>query len=170
MKKVFLSFVAASIAVASFAQDDAVLQPKGSWYLGSANATDIFKIFSNDGMNVDPFVGYAIADNIAITLGVNLSSITIDEPSLTQSFSEISVGAAYFFGDNFFGQAGVTMGATDDGNENTTSMTSIGLALGKYIPVRDMWYVSPSLGFNTVTMDGGSGSGAALGITFGARL
>jgi hypothetical protein len=70
----------------------------------------------------------------------------------------------------FYGQAGVSLAPPHDGLDNTTSTTAIGLALGKFIPLREMWYVSPSLGYNTVNMDGGSGSGASLGITFGARL
>ena len=70
----------------------------------------------------------------------------------------------------FYGQAGVSLAPPHDGLNNTTSTTAIGLALGKLIPEREVWYVSPALVYNMVTMDVGSGSGASLGITFGARL
>jgi len=33
------------------------------------------------------------------------------------------------------------------GLDDTTDTTEIGLALGKLIPVKNVWYVNPSLGF-----------------------
>ena len=70
----------------------------------------------------------------------------------------------------FFGQAGFSLAATDDGLNNTMSAAAIGFALGKFTPVREMWHVSPASGYNTVTLHGGSGSGASIGISFGARF
>ena len=70
----------------------------------------------------------------------------------------------------FFGQAGFSRAATDDGLNNTMSAVAIGFALGKFTPVREMWHVSPGSGYNTVTLHGGSCFGASLGITSGARL
>ena len=86
MKKIILScsaFAFAFCAVNVSAQEAAPLQPKGTWYLGSADATSLFQMFSADGVDVDPFVGYAIADDIAITVGqISLStSNTADTPS-----------------------------------------------------------------------------------------
>jgi hypothetical protein len=187
MKKVLLSFFAAAMVCTAFGQD--VNQAKGTWYLGSADATELLGIFS-DGVNVSPFVGYAIADNIAITLGINYGSLTNDGVDggndYTASTSTIDLGAAYFFGDNFYGQVGVSIGSGSVTNLDATtglptdtstesSSTGVGFAVGKFIPVKDMWYISPSIGYQTGTTDNGSGgtgsgAGANIGITFGARF
>ena len=172
MKKVLLSFFAAAIVCTAFGQD--VNQAKGTWYLGSADATELLGIFS-DGVNVSPFVGYAIADNIAITLGINYGSYTTDAvdggaAESTSSSSEINVGAAYFFGDNFYGQVGVLLGASSMTDMDDMSSTGIGVGVGKFIPVKDMWYISPNIGYQTFTNDTGSAAGASIGIAFGARF
>ena len=49
----------------AFAQN----QPQGTWYLGTANATDVVNIFA-DGVNMSPSIGYAVADNFVIGFGL----------------------------------------------------------------------------------------------------
>ena len=171
MKKVLMSFCAAAMVCTAFGQD--VIQAKGTWYLGSADATELLGIFS-EGVNVSPFVGYAIADNIAITVGINYGSLTTDAvgdvPESTMSSTEISLGAAYFFGDNFYGQVGVSLGASSMTGTDDMSSTGIGVGVGKFIPVKDMWYLSPNIGYQTFTNDTGSAAGASIGISLGARF
>lgn len=164
-----------SIAYSATAQDAS--QPAGTWYLGASDATDLFRMFSSEGMEMSPFVGYAIADNIAITLGLDYYTETADGGSggedVTNSYQDISVGAAYFFGDNFYAQAGVSLGAVTMQSNDDTSSTSIQIGLGKFIPVKDLWYVSPQLTYSTYSGDEGNGmtsSGASIGISFGARF
>ena len=52
----------------AFAQN----QPQGTWYLGTANATDVVNIFA-DGVNMSPTIGYAVADNFVVSLSLNTS-------------------------------------------------------------------------------------------------
>ena len=177
MKKFIVScsaFAFAFCALNVSAQDAEPLQPKGTWYLGSADATSLFKMFSAEGVDVAPFVGYTVADNIAISLGLNMASATIDgvdgASDMTMSSSQVSVGAAYFFGDNFYGQAQVVLGNSDDGVNDAQSSTGYGVGLGKYIPVKDMWFISPQLNYTGGSNDLGSSSGAEIRIQFGASV
>lgn len=178
MKKFILScsaFAFAFCAVNVSAQDAAPLQPKGTWYLGSADATSLFQMFSADGVDVDPFVGYAIADDIAITVGLNYGSMTMNAvdstPEVTMSSMELSLGAAYFFGDNYYAQAQLVLGSVDDGSGgDAASSTGYGIGVGKFIPVKDMWFVSPQLNYSGGSNDLGSSAGAEIRIRFGATF
>jgi len=177
MKKFIVScsvFAFAFCALNVSAQDTEALQPKGTWYLGSGDATSLFKMFSDEGVDVAPFVGYTVADNIAISLGLNMVSNTLNgvdgADDLTISSSQVSLGAAYFFGDNFYGQAQVVLGNVDNGVDEAMSSTGYGVGLGKYIPVKDMWFVSPQLNYTAGSNDAGSSSGAEIRIQFGASF
>ena len=182
MKNFFVScslFAFALCALNATAQDAEPLQPQGTWYLGTANATDLFKMFSSEGMEVSPFVGYAIADDIAITVGLDYGTMTTDAveggaPEMSISNSNISLGAAYFFGDNYYAQAQFVMGSAsvDDGvnDEVELSSSGYGIGLGKFIPVKDMWYVTPQLNYSGGSDDDGSQAGASITIAFGARF
>jgi hypothetical protein len=182
MKNYFVScslFAFAFCALNATAQDAEPLQAQGTWYLGSADATSLFRIFSSEGMEVSPFVGYAIADNIAITVGLDYGTMTMDAvdggaAEMTLTNTNFNIGGAYFFGDNFFAQVQLGMGssAADDGvnDEVELSSSSYGIGLGKFIPIKDMWYVSPALTYGSTSNDDGSQAGASIGITFGARF
>jgi hypothetical protein len=183
MKNYFVScslFAFAFCALNVTAQDAEPLQAQGTWYLGSADATSLFRMFSSEGMEVSPFVGYAIADNIAITVGIDYNTMTMDADDeagtaeQTATSSIFNVGGAYFFGDNFFAQAQLGMGSAsvDDGvnEEVELSSSSYGIGLGKFIPIKDMWYVSPALTYGSTSNDDGSQAGASIAITFGARF
>ena len=54
--------------------------------------------------------------------------------------------------------------------EDETSASAFSLGLGKYIPVKDMWYVSPSINYSSSTLDDFTQSGVNMGISFGARF
>ena len=91
--------------------------------------------------------------------------------SLTSiSSSQVSLGAASFFGDNFYGQAQVVLGNVDNGVDEAMSSTGYGVGLGKYIPVKDMWFISPQLNYTAGSNDAGSSSGAEIRIQFGASF
>ena len=177
MKKFIVScsaFAFAFCALNVSAQDAEPLQPKGTWYLGSADATDLFKMFSSDGMEVSSFVGYTIADNIAITVGIDYGTATTDAagdvPESTISSSNISLGAAYFFSDNYYAQAQFGVGSLSVTGADDQSSSAYGVGLGKFIPVKDMWYVSPQLNYQGGANDAGSSAGASISIAFGARF
>ena len=177
MKKIILScsaFAFAFCAVNVSAQEAAPLQPKGTWYLGSADATSLFQMFSADGVDVDPFVGYAIADDIAITVGLNYGSMTMNAvdsiPEVTMSSMELSLGAAYFFGDNYYAQAQLVLGSVDTGSGDAASSTGYSIGVGKFIPVKDMWFISPEFNYSGNSDDLESSAGAEIRIRFGATF
>ncbi|MDG2426581.1 MAG: hypothetical protein P8M07_08370 [Flavobacteriales bacterium] len=171
MKKLLFTLLTCSFAFSAIAQD--ATQPKGTWYLGTADATQVFNLFSSNGMEVSPFVGYAVADNIAITVGLDYASMTTEVEGgddQEMSASNITIGGAYFFGDDFYAQAGIGLGSSSSTGTDDLSSTQIQIGLGKFIPVKDMWYVSPQFSYGTMSTDGQSGAAASIGISFGARF
>ena len=190
MKKFFLSIFAASVAFGSVAQE-AADQPQGSWYLGSADATEVLNIFSG-GISLSPTIGYAVADNIVVSLSLESksSSLSVGAESTELSYSSYGLSGAYFLGGNYFVGAGVQVSSgsldedgnpvgtiNDDGNIVNDPQTGFGFAVnaGKYIPVRDMWYVAPQLSFGSSELDLGDditmgGSSLGMSISLGARF
>lgn len=197
----------------AFAQN----QPQGTWYLGTANATDVVNIFA-DGVNMSPTIGYAVADNFVVSLSLNTSRMedvfsgTSDEITLvptptivgdsiviieeaqitttaytettTYTESALELGAAYFFDDNYFIGIGLnsvrmsneysnTLDATLD-SEDETSALGLTVGLGKFIPVRDNWYLTPNVNWSTYGSDDDinevTQSGLSFEIGFGARF
>ena len=197
----------------AFAQN----QPQGTWYLGTANATDVVNIFA-DGVNMSPTIGYAVADNFVVSLSLNTSRMedvfsgTSDEITLvptptivgdsiviieeaqitttaytettTYTESALELGAAYFFDDNYFIGVGLnsvrmsneysnTLDATLD-SEDETSALGLTVGLGKFIPVRDNWYLTPNVNWSTYGSDDDinevTQSGLSFEIGFGARF
>ena len=67
MKNFFIAAISMAMVSSAFAQ----LQPKGTWYLGTANAPEALNIFS-DGLEMTPTIGYAISDNVVLTLDLGL--------------------------------------------------------------------------------------------------
>lgn len=190
MKKFFLSIFAASVAFGSVAQE-AADQPQGSWYLGSADATEVLSIFS-DGVSLSPTIGYAVADNIVVSLSLasQSASFSVGAESTEFSYTSYGLSGAYFLGGNYFVGAGVQMSSgsldadglpagtvNDDGNLVSDPQTSFGFGVnaGKYIPVRDMWYVAPQLSFGSAELDFGDdttigSSSLGMSISLGARF
>ena len=197
----------------AFAQN----QPQGTWYLGTANATDVVNIFA-DGVNMSPTIGYAVADNFVVSLSLNTSRMedvfsgTSDEITLvptptivgdsiviveeaqitttaytettTYTESALELGAAYFFDDNYFIGVGLnsvrmsneysnTLDATLD-SEDENSALGLTVGLGKFIPVRDNWYLTPNVNWSTYGSDDDinevTQSGLSFEIGFGARF
>ena len=197
----------------AFAQN----QPQGTWYLGTANATDVVNIFA-DGVNMSPTIGYAVADNFVVSLSLNTSRMedvfsgTSDEITLvptptivgdsiviieeaqitttaytettTYTESALELGVAYFFDDNYFIGVGLnsvrmsneysnTLDATLD-SEDETSALGLTVGLGKFIPVRDNWYLTPNVNWSTYGSDDDinevTQSGLSFEIGFGARF
>ena len=65
MKKIITLFLATGLVASAFAQD--AMQPQGSWYLGTADATEIFQLFSDDGMNMSADFEMAIDLVVSMT-------------------------------------------------------------------------------------------------------
>ena len=148
MKKFVLSFFAVATATFSLAQDAS--QPQGSWYLGTANATDVLNIFSS-GIEISPTVGYAVVDDIVVSLSVN-DNDSEDIDGTTFEDLSFNLGAQYFMGDYYVG-----VGLNDPIND-----LGLDLSAGRYIPFKDVLYITPQLGLMDLT-----GDDPALGVSIG---
>ena len=157
MKKVVISFFAAAVAFVSFGQDAS--QPQGSWYLGSGDATTLLNIFS-DGIEMSTTVGYAVVDDIVATLSFNSYSDTTAGVELDGTrFKDMSfnLGVQYFMNDYYVG-----LGVSDPLNS-----LELDLNAGRYIPFKDVLYITPQLGLKDLT---GDEPHIGLNIGVGARF
>lgn len=155
MKKFFLSICTVALAVTGVAQDAS--QPQGSWYLGMADATDVLNIFSS-GIDIAPTVGYAVADDIVVSLSINNSVDTLGNVLGGTSFDDLSLnlGAQYFMGDYYVG-----IGLNDPANN-----LGLDLNAGRYIPFKDVLYITPQVGLMDLTGDPLLGIKIGMGARF----
>ena len=77
MKNFFIAAISMAFVSSALAQ----LQPQGTWYLGTANAPEALNIFS-DGLHMTPTIGYAVSDNVVLTLDFGVQSSSFDTPGL----------------------------------------------------------------------------------------
>ena len=145
MKKCVLSLFAVATATFAFAQDAS--QPKGSWYLGTGDATTLLNVFSS-GVGFDATVGYAVADDIVVTAKSDFGG-TFDALNL-------SIGGQYFMGDYYVGLD------VDDPINNL----DLGINAGRYIDFKDVLYIAPQLNVDMLLNDPAVG----LRINLGARF
>jgi len=145
MKKVLLSFVAFAMVTVGFSQDAS--QPKGSWYLGTGDATTLLNVFSS-GVSIAPTVGYAVADNIVVTADAGFGG-TFDALNL-------SLGGQYF------------MGVYDVGLDVVDPINNLDLGLnaGRYIDFKDVLYLAPQFNVDMLLND----PMLSFSIGFGARF
>ena len=145
MKKVVLSFFAAAVAFVSFGQDAS--QPKGSWYLGTGDATTLLNVFST-GVDFDATVGYAVADDIVVTAKSGFGG-SFDALNL-------SIGGQYFMGDYYVG-----LDVDDYIND-----LDLGINAGRYIDFKDVLYIAPQLNVDMLLDDPAVGIRINLGARF----
>ena len=154
MKKLFTLFACASLAFTLSAQDSS--QPKGTWYLGTGDATEILDIFV-DGINMDASVGYAVADGVVISLYQSAGSEFGGSLSNTDTFN-LSLGGQYFMGDYYVGAV----------LQDPLGDIDFGLNAGRFIPVRDMFYLAPQINLTDLSDENGRNVNVTIG--FGARF
>ena len=154
MKKLFTLFACASLAFTLSAQDSS--QPKGTWYLGTGDATEILDIFV-DGINMDASVGYAVADGVVISLYQSAGSEFGGSLSNTDTFN-LSLGGQYLMGDYYVGAA----------LQDPLGDIDFGLNAGRFIPVRDMFYLAPQINLTDLSDENGRNVNVTIG--FGARF
>jgi len=129
MKKFVLSVFAVAAATLSFAQDAS--QPKGSWYLGTGDATTLLNVFSS-GVSFDATVGYAVANDIVVTAKSGFGG-SFDELNL-------SLGGQYFMGNYYVG-----LDVDDPIND-----LDLGVNAGRYINFKDVLYIAPQMNIGTL--------------------
>ena len=196
----------------------AQLQPQGTWYLGTANAPEALNIFS-DGLEMTPSIGYAISDNVVLTLDLGVATTTddlygllrpdsavtttitpslqtnvvgqdslgnditetviVNDTSTTVSYfdteydqtnetrkTNFALGVQYFFDDNYFVRGSIhssTHTATYSNDAETieveTNSFGYSIGAGKFIAVRDHWYLSPELRYTGMNAGEDSSTG-----------
>ena len=139
----------------SFGQDAS--QPKGSWYLGSGDATTLLNIFS-EGVEMDVTVGYAVVDDIVATLSFNNSTDTTGTEFDGTTFEDMSfnLGVQYFMDAYYVG-----LGVSDPLNA-----FELDVYAGRYIPFKDVLYITPQLGLKDLTGEPHIGLNIGVGARF----
>ena len=145
MKRIFTLLLAPGLVATTYAQDAA--QPKGSWYLGTGDATTLLNIFST-GVDIAPTVGYAVADDIVVTAKAGFGG-ALDSLNL-------SLGGQYFMGDYYVGLD------VDDPLNNL----DLGINAGRYIDFKDVLYIAPQVNLGMLLNDPMLGVSIGVGTRF----
>lgn len=145
MKRIFTLLLATGLVATTYAQDAA--QPKGSWYLGTGDATTVLNIFST-GVDLAPTVGYAVADDIVVTAKAGFGG-ALDSLNL-------SLGGQYFMGDYYVGLD------VDDPLNNL----DLGINAGRYIDFKDVLYIAPQVNLGMLLNDPMLGVSIGVGTRF----
>ena len=144
MKNLFTLCACAFFAITLSAQSD---QAKGSYYLGTGDATQLVNIFSSlSEVTIAPTIGYAVMDDLVVSGSIN---------GLTDDLM-LDLSVRYFWNGVFF-QAGAADVAGD---------ASMSLGAGKYFSlgaVSDRFYVDPQINYN---FDNGFVTSIGLGARF----
>ena len=126
---------------------------------------------------------WGLGDSIVIIEEAQITTTAYTETT-TYTESALELGAAYFFDDNYFIGVGLnsvrmsneysnTLDATLD-SEDENSALGLTVGLGKFIPVRDNWYLTPNVNWSTYGSDDDinevTQSGLSFEIGFGARF
>ena len=145
MKRILTLLLATGLVATSYAQDAS--QPKGSWYLGTGDATTMLHLFST-GVDIAPTIGYAVADDIVVTAKAGFGGAF--------DALDLSLGGQYFMGDYYVG-----LDLMDPIND-----LDLGINAGRYIDFKDVLYVAPQVNVNMLLNDPVVG----LSIGFGTRF
>lgn len=138
---------------------------QGAWMVGGSAGFSSQKFKDADEsttiINLSPNLGYFIADDLAIGLGVDLTSVSFDGESST----DFGLGpfVRFYFADAIFAQAGVNLGLGD--NEFTEFQVGVGYS----------WFVGndvaiePILFYNSHSVDGDFGDYSVFGLGIGVQ-
>ena len=140
--KNLVKFTLALISVLCFSQAvSAQAVNQGAWMVGGSAGFQSIKVKDADEsttfFNLSPNLGYFIADDLAIGLALNLSSIS---PAGGESSTDFGLGPfiRFYFADAIFAQAGVNLGLGD--NEFTEFQVGVGYS----------WFVDNSVAIEPV--------------------
>ena len=129
---------------------------------------------------MSPTIGYAVADNIVVS--VSLSSFTLTDTFgsdvIEESSTSLGLFGSYFLEGNYYVGAGVAMASSTLTDSPDVSGFGFGVEAGKFIPIRENWYINPNLFYGSSEMDFGGDvnpntlgdSQFGLSIGFGARF
>ena len=130
MKKLFTFCATALLAFTLSAQSE---HASGSIYLGTGDATQLLKLFSDDGISMSATIGYAVQDDIVV-------SGTVTSEGLEEN--NFDLGVTYYTKGFGFGLS-IANAMESNGGER-----SMALSVGKYLTLGDIsdhLYVMPMI-------------------------
>ena len=106
---------------------------------------------------MDASVGYAVADDVVISLYQSAGAEFGGSLADTDNFN-LSLGGQYFMGDYYLGAM----------IQDPLGDIDFGLNAGRFIPVKDMFYLAPQINLTDLSDENGRNVSATIG--FGARF
>jgi hypothetical protein len=136
---------------------------KGAWMVGGSASLDIIKPKDVDAVtqiHINPTLGYFIADDLAIGLGLHVDDLGIDGVD-----TQFGLGpfVRYYVTDPIFIQVGVDLGLNDNGG------TSFGAEIGYSWFLNDGVAIEPALYFRSVGYDGDANDYSQFGLNIGIQ-
>jgi len=138
---------------------------QGAWMVGGSAGFQSQKYKDADEsttyINLSPNLGYFIADDLAIGLALNLSSISSDGESVT----DFGLGpfVRFYFADAIFAQAGVNLGLGD------SEFTEFQVGVGYSWFVDNSVAIEPMLFYNSHSVDGDTFDYSVFGLSIGIQ-
>ena|SRR5688572_15241484 len=138
---------------------------QGAWMVGGSAGFQSFKFKDADEsttiIDFSPNLGYFIADDLAIGLGLNVTSISSDG----ESFTDFGLGpfVRFYFADAIFAQAGVNLGLGD------SEFTEFQVGVGYSWFLNDGVAIEPMLFYNSHSEDGDTFDASTFGLSIGVQ-
>ena len=113
-------------------------------------------------IDLSPNLGYFIADDLAIGLGLNLTSVS---PGGGESFTDFGLGpfVRFYFADAIFAQAGVNLGLGD------SEFTEFQVGVGYSWFIDNSVAIEPMLFYNSHSEDGDTFDASTFGLSIGVQ-
>jgi hypothetical protein len=137
----------------------------GAWMIGGSAGFSSQK-YKNDSkatsyLDLNPSLGYYIADDLAIGLGVDFNSVSFDGNS-SSSFA-VAPAVRYYVTNPIFLQVGANLGL------NEGAGTSFGAAVGYSWFLNNSVAIEPALFFTSFGNDGDTFDGSVFGLSIGVQ-
>jgi hypothetical protein len=137
---------------------------QGAWMVGGSAALDITKYKEADESTtsflLDPNLGYFIADDLAIGLGLTVYDSGIEG---SDAFFGVGPFVRYYVTDPIFLEVGADLELNDGGG------TSIGAKVGYSWFLGNSVAIEPALYFNTYSNDGDFADFTSFGLSIGIQ-
>jgi hypothetical protein len=165
--KNLVKFTFTLISFLALSQLSAQAVNQGAWMVGGSAGFTSSKVKDADESStriwVNPNLGYFIADDLAIGLGLNINSLS---PAGTdESFTDFGLGpfVRFYFADAIFAQAGVNLGLGD------AEFTEFQVGVGYSWFIDNSVAVEPMLFYNSHSVDGDFGDFSTFGLSIGIQ-
>lgn len=137
---------------------------QGAWMIGGSASLDITKYKEADESTTsilfNPTLGYFIADDLAIGLGITVYDAGIED---VDAFFGLGPFVRYYVTDPIFIQVGANLELNDGGG------TSFGAAVGYSWFLSNSVAIEPALYFNSYSNDGDFADYSAFGLSIGIQ-